>query len=95
MRRAKRGIDAMLKTLINSLVIDAVRKRTGIPEPGVLTTAMLTTGASLLFSRGRRPVGLALIAVGGVLLWHEHVPETIDVKTPSLPPPEPASGAAA
>ncbi len=61
----------MLKTLINSVLIDTVRKRAGIPEPGVLTTAMLTTGASLLLSGGRRrPVGLALIAVGGLLLWH-------------------------
>ncbi len=82
----------MLRTLVNSVVADAVRKRTGIPEPGVLTTAMLTTGASLLLSRGRRPIGLALIAVGGLLLWHEHVPEAIDVKPE---PREPASEAAA
>jgi hypothetical protein len=84
----------MLKTLVNSFVIDAVRKRTGIPEPGVLTTAMLTTGASLLMSRGRRPIGLALIAVGGLLLWHETVPETAEITADPLPP-APASDAAA
>ncbi len=85
----------MLRTLVNSLVIDAVRKRTGIPEPGVLTAAMLTTGASLLLSRGRRPVGLALIAVGGLLLWHETRPEAGDETGPKLPPPAPASDTAA
>ena len=88
----------MLKTLVNSMLIDAVRKRTGIPEPGVLTAAMLTTGASLLLSRGRRPVGAALIAVGALLLWHETQPEPEeDVVTPPkrLPPPAPASDAAA
>jgi hypothetical protein len=84
----------MLKTMVNSFLVDAVRKRTGIPEPGVLTTAMLTTGASLLMSRGRRPIGLALIAVGGLLLWHENVPETVEVK-PAPRPRGPASDAAA
>ena len=84
----------MLRALVNSLVIDVVRKRAGIPEPGVLTTAMLTTGASLLLSRGRRPIGLALIAVGGLLLWHEHAPETPDVN-PEPRPPAPATDAAA
>lgn len=72
----------MLRTLVNSLVVGAVRRGTGISEPGVLTTALLTTGASLLLSRGRRPVGLALIAAGGLLLWHENEPEAEPV-TPS------------
>ena len=61
----------MLKTLANALVIGAVQKGTGVPPTGTLTTAMLTTGASLMLVRGRRPIGLALLAVGGLMLWHE------------------------
>lgn len=78
----------MLKTLANSLLIGAVQKGTGVPPTGTLTTALLTTGASLLLARGRRPVGVALLAVGGLLLWHEHQ----EAERARLSPPAPAPG---
>jgi hypothetical protein len=67
----KKGTGAMLAGLGKSMLIKAARKGAGVPETGTLTTALLTTGASLLLSRERRMIGVALIAVGGLLLWRE------------------------
>jgi hypothetical protein len=61
----------MLKMLANTLIVGAVRKGAGMPRTGTLTSALLTTGASLLLVRGRRPVGFVLLAAGGLLLWRE------------------------
>jgi hypothetical protein len=85
----------MLKALAKSVAIKAVQKRVGVSQPGSVTAALLTTGATLLLSRGRRPVGLALIAVGGFLLWRENEPESSTLRPIAPPPPESASGGAA
>jgi uncharacterized membrane protein (UPF0136 family) len=61
----------MLRTFAKSLLVGAIQKRTGIVPAGTIATALLTTGASLVLTRGRRPVGFALAALGGLLLWHE------------------------
>jgi uncharacterized membrane protein (UPF0136 family) len=61
----------MLRTFAKSLLVGAVQKRSGIAPAGTIATALLTTGASLALTRGRRPVGLALAALGGLLLWRE------------------------
>jgi hypothetical protein len=61
----------MIRQAATSMLIGAVRKGTGATPAGQVTAGLLTTGASLLLTRGRRPVGLALLALGGLLLWHE------------------------
>jgi hypothetical protein len=61
----------MLRMLARTALMGAVQKGTGIVPAGPVSTALLTTGASLMFTRGRRPIGLALVAAGGLLLWHE------------------------
>jgi uncharacterized membrane protein (UPF0136 family) len=61
----------MLRTLAKTMLVGAVQKGTGVVPAGPISTALITSGASLLLTRGRRPVGLALAAVGGLLLWHE------------------------
>jgi hypothetical protein len=62
---------SMLNSLLNSALVGSVQKGTGVAPTGPVTTALITTGASLLLTRGRRPVGLALLVVGGLLLWRE------------------------
>ena len=61
----------MLDTFAKSLLVGAVQKGTGVPQSGPTSTTLLTTGVSLMLIRGRRPVGLALAAAGGLLRWHE------------------------
>jgi hypothetical protein len=61
----------MLRTLAKSVLIGAAQRRVGVMPAGTISTALLTTGASLMLKRGRRPIGLALVAAGGVLLWRE------------------------
>ncbi|WP_019831705.1 hypothetical protein [Sphingomonas sp. PR090111-T3T-6A] len=61
----------MLRTFAKSMLIGAAQRRVGVMPAGVISTALLTTGASLMLKRGRRPIGLALVAAGGVLLWRE------------------------
>jgi hypothetical protein len=61
----------MLRGLAKSLLADAVRRHTGVPQAGAVSTTLITTGASLLLVRGRRPAGLALLAAGGLLRWRE------------------------
>jgi hypothetical protein len=61
----------MLRTLAKSMLIGAAQRRVGVMPAGTISTALLTTGASLMLKRGRRPIGLALVAAGGVLLWRE------------------------
>ena len=59
----------MLRTLAKTMLVGAVQKRVGVTPAGPVSTALLATGASLMLTRGRRPVGLALAAAGGLLLW--------------------------
>ena len=61
----------MLRALAKTMLLGAVQKSTGVVPAGPVSAALLTTGASLMLTRGRRPVGLALAAAGGLLLWHE------------------------
>jgi len=61
----------MLGTFAKSLLVGAVQKGTGVPQSGPISTTLITTGVSLMLIRGRRPVGLALAAAGGLLRWHE------------------------
>jgi uncharacterized membrane protein (UPF0136 family) len=61
----------MLRTLAKSVLIGAAQRRAGVMPAGSVSAALLTTGASLMLTRGRRPIGLALVAAGGMLLWRE------------------------
>ncbi len=61
----------MLRSLAKTMLVGAVQKGTGVPRSGAISTTLLTTGVSLLLVRGRRPVGAALVAAGGLLRWHE------------------------
>jgi uncharacterized membrane protein (UPF0136 family) len=79
----------MLRTFAKSLIVGAVQKRSGVAPAGTISTALLTSGASLALTRGRRPVGLALAVLGGLLLWRE-----IE-RDPVTPEPADAGDAAA
>ncbi len=59
----------MLQTLAKSMLVGAVQERIGVTPAGPVSSALLATGASLMLTRGRRPIGLALAAAGGLLLW--------------------------
>jgi hypothetical protein len=61
----------MLKTFAKSLLVGAVQKKAGVTKIGAIPGTLITTGASLALTRGRRPVGLALAVAGGLLLWWE------------------------
>jgi hypothetical protein len=63
----------MLSTLVRAAVVATVEKGTGVPPAGPVSTVLLTTGVALLTMRGRRAVGLALLAAGGAVRWHEAV----------------------
>jgi hypothetical protein len=43
----------------------------GVTRIGTVPGTLITTGASLALTRGRRPIGLALAMAGGLLLWWE------------------------
>jgi hypothetical protein len=80
----------MFRGLAASVLIGFVRKKAGVPAIGTVPAALLTSGASLLLTKGRRPVGLAVAALGGFLLWREIVHEQEQAKlalAPALPPP--------
>lgn len=59
----------MLRTLAKSMLVGVVQKRVGVTPAGPVSTALLATGATLMLTRGRRPIGLALAAAGGLLIW--------------------------
>ena len=61
----------MLKTFAKSLLAGVVQKKAGVTKIGAIPGTLITTGASLALTRGRRPVGLALAVAGGLLLWWE------------------------
>ncbi|USI74414.1 hypothetical protein [Sphingomonas morindae] len=88
----------MLGTFTGSMVATLVREATGAPPAGPLATALIGSGASLVMQRGRRPVGLALLLAGGVVLWREAAaarPRTARVKVrPATRRPAPGLPAA-
>ena len=61
----------MLRGFATSMLVGFVRKKAGVPAIGTVPAALLTSGASLVLTRGRRPIGLAVMAVGGFLIWRE------------------------
>jgi hypothetical protein len=61
----------LLGSLAKSMLMRAVQKKAGVARIGTIPAALLTTGASLALTHGRRPIGLALAGVGGLLLWQE------------------------
>ncbi len=85
----------MLGTFAKSLLVGAVQKGTGVPQSGPISTALLTTGVSLLLIRGRRPVGLALATAGGLLRWYELDQERRIAATTITTPPSSGDASAA
>jgi hypothetical protein len=94
----------MLRAFAKSAMIGAIQRKVGVSPAGTIPTMLLTSGASMLLSRGRRPVGLALVALGGLLLWREIEHDRADVEAeeeispalvPPVPAPDPAGAAAA
>ncbi len=61
----------MLRMLGQRMVMGAVQKRLGVTPAGPVSAALLTTGATLILTRGRRSLGLGLAIAGGLLLWRE------------------------
>ncbi len=61
----------MLRMLGQRMVMAAVQKRLGVTPAGPVSAALLTTGATLVLTRGRRRLGLGLAVAGGLLLWRE------------------------
>jgi hypothetical protein len=61
----------MLRGFVTSALLGFARRKAGVHTIGTIPAALLTTGASLVLTRGRRPVGLAVAALGGFLLWRE------------------------
>jgi hypothetical protein len=61
----------MLRGFATSALVGFVRKRAGVPSIGTIPAALLTSGASLMLTKGRRPIGIAVAALGGFLLWRE------------------------
>jgi hypothetical protein len=80
----------MLRGIATSALVGFARRKAGVSSIGTIPAALLTTGASLILTRGRRPVGLAVAALGGFLLWREierERGETGGDAPESLPPP--------
>lgn len=86
----------MLRGFAVSALVGFVRKRAGVRSIGTIPAALLTSGASLMLTRGRRPAGLAVAALGGFLLWREIEREREEASPePALPPASDASAATA
>jgi hypothetical protein len=88
----------MLGTLAKSAMVGAIQRKAGVSPAGTMPTMLLTSGASMLLTRGRRPFGLALVALGGLLLWREIEQDRGEAEggiSPALRPPEPAGAVAA
>ncbi len=87
----------MLRAFAKSVLVSALQKKAGVPRTGTIPGTLLTTGASLLLVRGRRPVGLALTAVGCLLLWREIERDRAVTLAagPALPPPASGDASAA
>ncbi len=77
----------MLRTLAQSILVGVVQKRIGVTPAGPVSTALLATGASLMLTRGRRPIGLALAAAGGLLMWRAAERERGEAQAAGEAPP--------
>jgi hypothetical protein len=77
----------MLRGFAKTAAIGFVQKKVGISPAGTLPTILLTSGASMLLTRGRRPIGLAVAALGAFLLWREIEAEQDEISPAPLPPP--------
>lgn len=76
----------MLRGFVTSAVIGFARRKAGVPTIGTIPAALLTSGASLILTKGRRPVGVAVAALGGFLLWREVMREQEEIESALLPP---------
>jgi hypothetical protein len=88
----------MFRGFATSMLVGFARKKAGVPAIGTVPAALLTSGASLMLTRGRRPVGLAVMALGGFLIWREIERAREDVRpelAPALPPPASGDASAA
>ena len=86
----------MLRGFATSALIGVVRRKAGVPSIGTIPAALLTSGASMMLTRGRRPIGLAVAALGGFLLWRQIEREQEEANpAPALPPPAPGDASAA
>jgi hypothetical protein len=80
----------MIRGLATSALVGFVRKKAGVATIGTIPAALLTSGASLMLTKGRRPVGLAVAALGAFLVWREiekaDAEEARLAPAPALPP---------
>jgi uncharacterized membrane protein (UPF0136 family) len=72
----------MIRGFVTAAVVGLVRRKAGVPAIGTIPAALLTSGASLILTKGRRPVGVAVAALGGLLLWREVVREREEAEVP-------------
>ncbi len=80
----------MLRGFATSTLIGFARRKAGVSAVGTIPAALLTSGLSLILTRGRRPVGVAVAALGGFLLWREIEQQEREARLapqPALPPP--------
>lgn len=79
----------MIRGLATSALVGFARKKAGVSAIGRIPAALLTSGASLMLTKGRRPVGLAVAALGAFLVWREidrAEEEARPEPAPALPP---------
>ncbi|WP_419825275.1 hypothetical protein [Sphingomonas sp.] len=86
----------MLRDLAGTLLAGAVNQAPGAPggSGDPLASTLIGTGATLAMTRGRRPVGLVLLAAGGYLLLRDvrRARATAVLNPPPAPRPVPAAG---
>lgn len=61
----------MLRQLAGTMLAGAVRQVPGSEAGDPLASTLIGTGATLALTRGRRPIGIVLLAAGGYLLWRD------------------------
>lgn len=84
----------MFRGVATSALMGFVRRKAGVQTVGVIPAALLTSGASLILTKGRRPIGVAVAVLGGFLLWREIEREQEEAR-PALPPPASGDASAA
>lgn len=82
----------MIRGFATSALVGFVRKKAGVSTIGTIPAALLTSGASLMLTKGRRPVGLAVAAIGAFLVWREIEKAEGEVRPEPAPALPPASG---
>jgi hypothetical protein len=92
----------MLRELAGTMLAGAVNQAPGTATGDPLTSTLIGTGATLAMTRGRRPVGIVLLAAGGYLLLRDIskaraaaaiTPPPAPRPVPSRPPAATASAA--